>query len=75
MKDGLVRVHSGLTDVPVLLRASSDHWGLDSQVGIQTNLDHNPDFFYSIDSRNTGPVWALNLLICRMGTPTSVKII
>lgn len=45
MKDGLVRVHSGLTDVPVLLRASSDHWGLDSQVGIQTNLDHNPDFF------------------------------
>lgn len=45
MKDGLVSVHSGLTDVPVLLRASSDHWGLDSQVGIQTNLDHNPDFF------------------------------
>lgn len=56
MKDCLVGAHSGLIDVPVLLCVSNDDWGLDSQVGIQTSLDHNPDFFYSVDSRNTGPV-------------------
>lgn len=45
MKDCLVGAHSGLIDVPVLLCVANDDWGLDSQVGIQTNLDHNPDFF------------------------------